>query len=58
MKSVLDPSFKYTPAVATDVRKTFERARRVEARQRLKQYREQIRKLRDMPDEIGPRSES
>jgi len=27
MKSILDRSFKYTPAAATDVRKTFERAR-------------------------------
>ena len=28
MKSILDPSFRYTPSHATDVRKTFERARR------------------------------
>lgn len=28
MKSILDPSFKYTPAVATDIRKTFARARK------------------------------
>ena len=27
MKSILDRSFKYVPAAATDVRKTFERAR-------------------------------
>jgi hypothetical protein len=27
MKSILDRSFKYTPSAATDVRKTFERAR-------------------------------
>lgn len=25
MKSILDPSFRYTPSHATDVRKTFER---------------------------------
>jgi hypothetical protein len=25
MKSVLDPSFRYTPSYDTDVRKTFER---------------------------------
>ena len=27
-KSVLDPKFKYRNAISTDVRKTFERARR------------------------------
>ena len=28
MKSILDPTFRYTPSHATDVRKTFARARR------------------------------
>ena len=28
MKSILDPSFRYVPSHATDVRKTFERIRR------------------------------
>lgn len=28
MKSILDPSFCYTPSLYTDVRKTFERVRR------------------------------
>lgn len=28
MKSILDPSFKYTKAVETDLRKTFARIRR------------------------------
>jgi DNA-binding NarL/FixJ family response regulator len=28
MKSILDPSFRYTPSFETDVRKTFERIRR------------------------------
>jgi hypothetical protein len=28
MKSILDSSFRYTPSVDTDVRKTFERIRR------------------------------
>lgn len=28
MKSILDPSFRYTPSHATDVRNTFERVRR------------------------------
>jgi len=27
-KSILDPSFRYTPSYDTDVRKTFERMRR------------------------------
>lgn len=28
MKSILDPTFRYTPAAATDLRKTFARIRR------------------------------
>lgn len=28
MKSILDPTFRYTPSVETDVRKTFARVRR------------------------------
>lgn len=28
MKSILDPSFRYIPSVATDLRKTFARVRR------------------------------
>ena len=28
MKSILDPSFEYTPSVDTDIRKTFDRVRR------------------------------
>ncbi|HSS69062.1 MAG TPA: hypothetical protein VLQ46_00220 [Casimicrobiaceae bacterium] len=28
MKSILDPSFRYTPSVQTDIRKTFARIRR------------------------------
>jgi hypothetical protein len=28
MKSILDPTFRYTPACATDIRKTFARVRR------------------------------
>jgi hypothetical protein len=28
MKGILDPSFRYTPSYATDVRRTFERIRR------------------------------
>lgn len=32
MKSILDPTFRYTPSHATDIRKTFERVRREQAR--------------------------
>ena len=35
MKSILDPSFKYTPSTSTDVRKTFAKALR-EARLKVK----------------------
>jgi hypothetical protein len=28
MKSILDPTFRYTPSVQTDIRKTFARIRR------------------------------
>lgn len=33
MKSILDPSFQYTPSVNTDLRKTFARIRREQRRQ-------------------------
>ena len=28
MKSILDPTFRYTPSIGTDIRKTFARIRR------------------------------
>ncbi|HEV8108501.1 MAG TPA: hypothetical protein VGP97_13345 [Burkholderiales bacterium] len=31
MKSIFDPSFRYSPSYGTDVRKTFERVRREQA---------------------------
>lgn len=37
MKSILDPSFRYTKSVDTDLRKTFARIRR----ERIKQQRQQ-----------------
>ena len=40
MKSILDPSFKYTPSTNTDVRKTFAKALRAE-RLKAKQREEQ-----------------
>jgi hypothetical protein len=33
MKSILDPSFRYTPSAGTDLRKTFARIRREMLRQ-------------------------
>jgi hypothetical protein len=42
MKSILDPSFKYTPSTSTDVRKTFAkvlRQLRLKAKQQEKQNR-------------------
>ena len=33
MKSILDPTFNYTPAASTDLRKTFARVRREMKRQ-------------------------
>ena len=36
MKSVFDPSFKYTPSLNTDLRKTFERVRRERRQLRLR----------------------
>ena len=32
MKSILDPEFRYTPSVETDLRKTFARIRREQRR--------------------------
>jgi hypothetical protein len=32
MKSILDPAFKYVPAASTDLRKTFARVRREQAK--------------------------
>ncbi len=34
MKSILDPTFRYVPAVETDLRKTFRRIRREQRRTR------------------------
>ena len=42
MKSILDPSFKYTPSTSTDVRKTFAKVLRQE-RLKAKQKEEQKR---------------
>ena len=41
MKSLLDPTFVYVPAVQTDIRKTFARARRKIAVEAAKQQEQQ-----------------
>jgi len=40
MKSILDPTFRYTPSVQTDVRKTFARVRRELRAQNAKEARD------------------
>jgi hypothetical protein len=46
MKSILDPSFRYTPSSETDVRKTFERIRREQQAQIQEEQVTQIRRYR------------
>jgi hypothetical protein len=48
MKTILDPSFKYTPSCQTDVRKTFDRIRR--------EREEQIRRAAPVTQLIRPRA--
>lgn len=36
MKSILDPTFRYTPAAKTDIRRLFRRIRREQAEQAAK----------------------
>jgi hypothetical protein len=47
MKSILDPSFKYTPSTSTDVRKTFAKVLR-EERLKAKMKEEQRRVVADI----------
>lgn len=47
MKSLLDPNFRYTPAVATDIRKTFSRVREELALAECEQY------AADHPNDCG-----
>jgi hypothetical protein len=49
MKSILDPSFRYTPSSETDVRKTFERIRREQQAQIQEEQVTQIRRYRAPP---------
>ena len=46
MKSILDPSFRYTPSFETDVRKTFEGIRR---EQQAQIQEEQVTQIRRAP---------
>jgi len=50
MKSILDPSFRYTTSAETDLRKTFARVRRELRKQRLEQSTQSF----DEPGNIVP----
>ena len=45
VKSILDPRFKYVPAVGTDLRKTFARVRREAKEKREAEVRAKVRQL-------------
>jgi len=45
MKSILDPSFRYTKSVETDLRKTFARVRRELRQQRQEQSKASVEKM-------------
>jgi hypothetical protein len=46
MKSILDPSFRYTKSVETDLRKTFARVRRELHQQRREQSAVGVKEIR------------
>jgi len=46
MKSILDPSFRYTKSVETDLRKTFARVRRELRKQQLGQSTDGVEAIR------------
>ena len=46
MKSILDPSFRYTKSVETDLRKTFARVRRELRRQPQEQPKVSVEEIR------------
>lgn len=49
VKSILDPTFRYTPSANTDLRKTFARIRREQKnRAKLASPNAKVAKLRDM----------
>lgn len=45
-KSILDRSFRYTPAASTDLRKTFAKARKLLAEQAAKQVESKVAPLK------------
>ena len=51
MKSILDPSFRYTKSIDTDIRKTFARIRR----EQQKQARAQMPEVPGIVLPLGPR---
>jgi Ca2+-binding EF-hand superfamily protein len=55
MKSILDPSFRYTPSSETDVRKTFKRIRR---EQQAQIQEEQLMQIPSVSRRYTPRSET
>ena len=54
MKSILDPSFRYTPSTATDVRKTFARIRRELQRAQAQTARRETEAPRVVPIQRPP----
>ena len=45
MKSILDPTFRYVPSAATDIRKTFRRVRREQEKAQQEQKLATVTKL-------------
>ena len=58
MKSILDPSFRYTKSVETDLRKTFARVRRELRKQLLGQPKADIEEIRKVLPFYGRRAAS
>lgn len=49
MKSILDPTFRYTPAAATDLRKTFARIRREQRKAREQEQAKRVIPIKRVP---------
>ena len=56
MKSILDPTFRYVPSAATDVRKTFARIRREMSRAQARPAIDADASLRVVPIKCAGRS--
>jgi len=54
MKSILDPTFRYTPSLETDLKKTFARVRREMRQRELEKARSQA-EARSKVLPLGPR---